>query len=136
MKILILWTLIFLCLIVVWISRSSYLTYKFEVERAKSKYEIEMKKGPAEIPEGKLPAPVSAPAKESTDILSWAIKICTVLSGVKTLLEIIERLKPKRTETTTVSAVVPKSSKVTIIIETLTQKVVNLLMSPFRLFKK
>ena len=84
------------------------------MERAKSKYELEMKRGKG------LPPVPSAPAKQPVDIWDWSIKIGGILTGLKTLLEIIDKLKKKRVSVNTITVPVPEKGRV-IIIEKMVQ---------------
>jgi len=96
-----LWGIIFVCLLVVWLGRDSYLSYRLSVERAKSKYELEIKKELSRE-DGKLksipptipPAPITIP-KQPVDVWGLAVKAGVALSGVKTLLDIIDKFKSK-----------------------------------------
>ena len=94
------WGVVFLCFVVVWISRTSYMGYRLSVERAKSKYEIEMKmERGAEQPDkgqkGQWPKMPVVPKKESVDVWGWVVKIGGALAGLKTLLEIIDKFRKK-----------------------------------------
>jgi hypothetical protein len=88
-----LWLLIFICFVVVWMSRSAMIEYRLHTKNL----EIEMKHAPAPDISGKsIPAPVPQPVRESVDIWGWIIKGCAGLSGLKTLLDILDRFKSKR----------------------------------------
>ena len=94
----ILWTFIFVCLVVIWISRDSYLSYRLSVERAKSKYELEIKKQQKieeRVPrmDGKNKPTAIQPTKQPIDVWGWAVKAGVFLSGLKTLLDIIDKFK-------------------------------------------
>jgi hypothetical protein len=130
-----LWGIIFICFIVVWASRTSYLTYRLSVERAKSKYELEIKKG---VPP--LGAPVASP-KQATDVWGLVIKISTALAALKTLLDIIDKLRSKSQKNVIVPVTVPavlEGSKVTItiVIEQVRKLATQFLMYPFRFLRR
>lgn len=85
------WGSVFICLLLVWMSRTSYIMYKVSVERAKSKYEVELRMK-SEKPEMKSEKPV-APPKKSIDIFDWVLKAGGILAGLKTLLELVEKFR-------------------------------------------
>lgn len=107
-----LWGTIFIGFIALWVVRTSYLTYRMSVERATSRYEIDFKTAPAPPPppqdkdrplESKKSPPMAAPApdvlfmeKEPIDVWSWVVKIGGGLSGLKTLLDIIDKFRKNR----------------------------------------
>lgn len=143
------WGLIFVCFIIVWISRTSYLSYRLSVEQANTKYELELKKGLPEkdMVEGfksKSPpihgvpsAPISTP-KEPVDVWGWIVKIGGALTGLKTLLDIIDKLKSKSPKSIVIPTDVKESTKVTVIvvIEKVASKLIKFMLFPIRLFKR
>jgi len=150
-----LWGLIFVCFVVVWIGRALYLSYYLRVERVKSEYELEVKRGlpredmgerfksksapPLSVPSAPTvpSAPITTP-KEPVDVWGWIVKIGGALSGLKTLLDIIDKLKSRIPKSIIIPTDVPEGTKVTVIvvIEKLASKLVKLLLSPIRLFKR
>jgi len=143
-----LWGLISVCFILIWIGRTQYIDYRLSVDRAKNKYELEIKKGLPRENMGErfkskpaLPTVPSAPItipKEPVDVWGWIVKIGGALSGLKTLLDIIDKLKSRIPKSIIIPTDVPEGTKVTVIvvIEKLASKLVKLLLSPIRLFKR
>jgi len=95
------WGVAFLFFVVVWIGRTSLISYRLSVEKAKSKYEMEMRleRGAEQPDKGQkgrvMPKVPVIPAKESFDVWGWIVKIGGALTGLKTLLEVIEKFRRK-----------------------------------------
>jgi hypothetical protein len=95
------WGMVFLFFILIWIGRTSYMSYRLSVERAKAKYELEMRmERGAEQPDkgqkGQWPKRPIVPKKEPIDVWGWIVKIGGALAGLKTLLDIVDKLRRKK----------------------------------------
>lgn len=94
------WGVVFLFFVLVWIGRTSLLDYRISVERAKAKYEIEMKIERGALKKGyekeKWYIPPPPPKKPTVDWWGWVVKFLVALTGLKTILEIIDRFRRKK----------------------------------------
>jgi hypothetical protein len=95
------WGAVFLFFVLVWIGRTSLMTYRLSGERAKAKYELEMRiERGAEQPDkgqkGQWPKMPTVPKKEPVDVWGWVVKIGGGLAGLKTLLDIVDKLRRKK----------------------------------------
>jgi len=95
------WIVIFLSFVLVWIGQTGLRSYRLSVEHAKAKYELEMRiERGAEQPDwgqkGQRPKRPVAPKKEPFDIWGWVVKIGGALTGLKTILEIIDKFRRKK----------------------------------------
>ena len=95
------WSVIFLFFVLAWIGQAGLRTYYLSVEHAKAKYELEMRiERGAEQPDkgqkGQWPKRPIVPRKEPFDTWGWVMKICVALTGLKTILEIIDKFRRKK----------------------------------------
>lgn len=95
-----LWGLVFLFFIGVWFWRLTSVNYymaapiETQPPAAPAPSEGEMMKKSEEPPGPLAPGPSAAiPVKEPTDVWGWVVKGGVVLSGLKTLLDIVDKLK-------------------------------------------
>ena len=133
-----LWGLVFVCFVGVWIWRATtvYQHKAAPIDTEVIKKFPEVKRGtphPPPPPLGVPSAPITSP-KEPVDIWGWIVKIGGALSGLKTLLDIIDKLKSKAPKSITVPVDIPEGSKVTITI--IIEKLAKLMLSPIRFFKR
>jgi len=105
------WLIVCILFLLVGLSRSQYLTYQMKAETARLKFELSTKakeEVSAPAPEGEQkrskskasatpppPPPAPAPVKESTDIMGWVLKAGAGLSGLKTLLDIVDKFRKR-----------------------------------------
>lgn len=88
------WGTVFLFFVLVWIGRTSLMTYRLSVERAKAKYELEMRiEQPDKGQKGQWPI---VPEKEPVDVWGWVVKIGGGLAGLKTLLDIADKFRRRK----------------------------------------
>jgi len=91
---------------------------------------------PPPPPPGRPSAQMTTP-KEPTDVWGWAVKIGGALTGLKTLLDIVDKLKSKAPQPVPVSGAAPiqipaqRGDTIIIVIKRLAS-----LVSPMRLFRK
>lgn len=94
------WGVAFLFFVLVWVGRVSILDYRISVERAKARYEMEMKieRGATQKDEEKqkwyIPPPL--PKAPPVDWWGWVVKFLAALTGLKTILEIIDKFRRKK----------------------------------------
>jgi hypothetical protein len=94
------WGMVFVCFVLIWMGQTGMKTYRISVENAKAKYELEMRiERGAEQPDkgqkGQWPKRPVVPKKEPFDVWGWVVKIGGGLTGLKTLLEIIDKFRKK-----------------------------------------
>ena len=130
-----LWGLVFICFVGVWIWRATAYQHKAApIDTEVIKKFPEVKRGtPQPPPLGVPSAPITSP-KEPADVWGWIVKIGGALSGLKTLLDIIDKLKSKAPKSITVPVDIAEGSKVTITI--IIEKLAKLMLSPIRFFKR